>query len=56
MLEIVVGFFANVVACHVNLKATRRVLQSGKTGLAHHALEHHSACNFGGGGADAFAF
>ena len=56
MLEIVVGFFANVVACDVNLEATGCILQGGKAGLAHHTLEHHAACNFGCGWSNAFAF
>ena len=56
MLEIVVGFFANVVACDINLKSTSSILQGGKAGLAHHTLEHHAACNFGGGWDNAFAF
>ncbi len=56
MLEIVVGFFANVVACDVNLEATGCILQGGKAGLAHHTLEHHATCNFGCGWRNAFAF
>jgi hypothetical protein len=47
VFEIGVKLFAHVIACHVNLDAARAVLQRGKAGFAHHALEHHAARHFG---------
>ncbi len=37
------GLFTSDIVGNVDLNAPRTVLQSGKTGLAHHALEHHAA-------------
>jgi hypothetical protein len=46
---------SHVVAGHIDLDAAGGVLQRGKAGLAHHALEHHAARDFGGGLGHAFA-
>jgi hypothetical protein len=50
VLERGIDLFAHVVARHVNLETAGGVLQRGKAGLAHHALEHH-APGYAGGGA-----
>ncbi len=50
VLEGGVALFADVVARDVDLEAARAVLQRGKAGLAHDALEHHAAGDPGGDG------
>ena len=55
VLEQGVEVFSHVVAGHIDLDAARGVLQRGKAGLAHDALEHHAACDFGHGFGHAFA-
>ena len=47
VFEVGVQLFAHVIAGHVNLDAAGAVLQRGKAGLAHHALEHHAARHLG---------
>jgi hypothetical protein len=50
VLEGGIHLFAHVVARDVNLDAAgASVLQRGKAGLAHHALEHHAPGHAGGG-------
>ena len=44
-LECGVVFFADLVACDVNLDAAGKILQRGKRGLAHDALEHHATAD-----------
>ena len=55
MLESVVNVFAHAFVVDVHLDAATRwakrcVLQRGKAGLAHHALEHHAARDADGDG------
>ncbi len=48
MLERSVDVFPHVIARDVDLEAAGGILQRGKAGLAHDALEHHAAGDAGG--------
>ena len=55
VLEAVVDLFAHIVLGDVGLDAPGGVLQRGKAGLAHDALEHHAASHLDLDLGDAFA-
>ena len=45
VFEVFVNVDANLFALHIHLHAACAVLQRGKTGLAHHPLQHHATRN-----------